>query len=523
MTRRLLLSLLLLGAMISANAAQPIAPPTGLRLAAIFTDNMVLQRDIAIPVWGWADAGEKVTVTIGDQKAEATAGPDGRWTVKLAPLAVGGPVEMTVAGKTTLKRSNILVGDVWVCSGQSNMGMTVKGSLNSEQEIASAKFPKIRLYTVDRLPSDKALIDTKGQWVECSPESVGGFSAAGYFFGREIHKALDVPVGLINTSWGGTIIEAWISPATMAKDPDNQYLTEKDQKGAEAYPKALENWQQNKEKLTAKWKDDVEKAKAACKQAPRAPQAPQDPAKNPNRVAVLYNGMVAPIVPFAVRGAIWYQGESNAGRSYQYRRLMTSLVTDWRTQWNQGEFPFFWVQLPNFMARAAEPGNSGWAELREAQAMALSLPKTGMAVTIDVGEADNIHPKNKQEVGRRLALSALTVAYGKPGERSGPLFDTIKIDGEKARIKFKQLGGGLVVKGEKLTGFAIAGEDKKFVWADASLDGDSVVVSSKTVAKPVAVRYAWADNPDCNLFNKEGVPASPFRTDDWPGVTLDKK
>jgi sialate O-acetylesterase len=290
----------------------------------------------------------------------------------------------------------------------------------------------------------------------------------------------------------------------------------------ENYPKAKENFEKNKEQLMAKWKEATEKAKAAGKQPPRQPKAPDSPEKDSHRPAVLYNAMIAPLIPYAIRGAIWYQGESNSGRAYQYRKLFPNMITDWRKNWGQGDFPFIFVQLANFMATKDQPADSAWAELREAQTMTLSLPKTGQAVIIDIGEGDNIHPKNKQDVGLRLSLAAQALVYGKEIVYSGPMFEALKIDGAKARVKFKHAGGGLVAKGEKLTGFAIAGEDKKFVWADATIEGDCVVLSAKDVAAPVAVRYAWADNPVCSLYNKEGLPACPFRTDDWPGVTKDK-
>lgn len=492
------------------------------KLPAVIGDHMVLQREATVPVWGWADAGEKVTVTFGDQKVEATTGADGRWRIDLKGLKAGGPFEMTIAGKNTIVVKDILVGEVWVGSGQSNMAMSVSNSRNSQEEIAAAKFPKIRLFSVTRATAAEPQTDVKGQWVECSPETVGGFSAAAYFFGRDLHKALDLPIGLIHTSWGGTPAEAWTSKTGLEAVPDFQPIFERDKTLMENYPKAKENFEKNKEQLMAKWKEATEKAKAAGKQPPRQPKAPDSPEKDSHRPAVLYNAMIAPLIPYAIRGAIWYQGESNSGRAYQYRKLFPNMITDWRKNWGQGDFPFIFVQLANFMATKDQPADSAWAELREAQTMTLSLPKTGQAVIIDIGEGDNIHPKNKQDVGLRLSLAAQALVYGKEIVYSGPMFEALKIDGAKARVKFKHAGGGLVAKGEKLTGFAIAGEDKKFVWADATIEGDCVVLSAKDVAAPVAVRYAWADNPVCSLYNKEGLPACPFRTDDWPGVTKDK-
>jgi len=503
------------------------------KLPAIIGSNMVLQADMKDPIWGWADAGEKVTVTIGDQKVEATAGAAGKWQVRLTAMKAGaGPLEMTVAGKNTLKLTNILVGEVWICSGQSNMGFTVKGGNNAEQEIAAAKYPKIRLFTVAHVTSDTPQDDVKGQWEECSPENVGGFTAVGYFFGCDLFKALGVPVGLVNTSWGGTPAEAWTSREALEADAALKPLFDRQKQSLGDYPKALEAWEKTKDKRLADWKAAADKAKAEGNAPPRKPQAPDEPNKSPRRPTALYNAMIAPLIPMGIRGAIWYQGEANSGRAMEYRKLFPAMIQDWRKRWGEGDFPFLFVQLANYMARAPEPADSNWALLREAQTMTLALPKTGMAVIIDIGDAGNIHPKNKQDVGKRLALAALATAYGKDVVYSGPMYESMKVEGDKVRLKFKHLGGGLVAKGgDKLTGFAIAGEDKKFVWADARIDGDTVVVSAKDVAKPVAVRYAWADNPECNFYNKADLPASPFRTDDWaadqapqrPGKAAKKK
>jgi len=494
------------------------------RLPAVFSDHMVLQQGIKVPVWGWAETGEKVTVSLGDQKATATANSGGRWQVGLKTLKAGGPHTMTVAGKNTITVGDILVGEVWVCSGQSNMQMSVRSSNNAQAEIAAATYPKIRLLTVARATADEPQTDCKAAWVACSPETVPNFSAAGYFFGRHLHQKRDVPVGLINTSWGGTRAEAWTSGDTLKADDDYKIFHTRDAQAIAGYAKAKENWEKTKDEKLAKWKEAADKAKAAGKRAPRKPRAPGDPKGSPHRPSVLYNAMIAPIVPHGIAGAIWYQGESNAGRAYQYRKLFPAMITDWRKHWGQGDFPFFFVQLANFMARSPEPQQSAWAELREAQSMTLALPKTGQAVIIDIGDAGNIHPKNKQDVGKRLALAARAIAYGETIVYSGPVYDAMKVESDKIRLTFKHTGGGLVAKGGgKLTGFAIAGADKTFVWADAAIDRDTIVVSNKDVAKPVAVRYAWANNPECNLYNKEGLPACPFRTDTWPGVTVEAK
>jgi len=513
MKKRLSLAFIGLGVM----AAFASAVQADVKLPAIIGSNMVLQADMKDPIWGWADAGEKVTVSLGDQKAEATAGAAGKWQVCLAAMKAGtGPLVMTVTGKNALKLENILVGEVWICSGQSNMEMSVKSSMDSEKEIAEAKYPKIRIFMVAKATSATPLTDCKGQWVECSPETVPNFSAVGYFFGRMLHKDLGVPVGLIGSNWGGTPAESWTSRETLEADPDLKAIIARFQSQIDNYTKAKEDWEKVKDKRLADWKAAADKAKAEGKQQPRRPEAPRDPAASPNRPSTLYNGMIAPLVPYGIRGAIWYQGESNAGRPVEYRKLFPAMITDWRKQWGEGDFTFLFVQLANFMARKDQPAESGWAALREAQTMTLSLPKTGMATIIDIGDATNIHPKDKQNVGKRLALAGEAGTYGKDVVFSGPMYESIKVEGDKVRLKFKHVGGGLVAKGDKLTGFAIAGEDKKFVWADAKIDGDTVVVSAKDVAKPVAVRYAWADNPECNLYNKADLPAVPLRTDDWP-------
>jgi len=487
------------------------AAPADVKLHALFTDNAVFQRDIAVPVWGIADPGEEVTVSCGSQKKSVKAGADGAWKVRLDPMKAGGPLEMTVTGKNTLAVKNILVGEVWICSGQSNMEMSLRSCAGGKEAVEASANPKIRLFTVPKKPAEAPVRDVNASWKECGPDITPGFSGAGYFFGRELQAALDVPVGLIHTSWGGTAAELWTSTRVLESGPELKPLAEGHQKAVAAFAEAKARHAEALEEH----KKTAEKAKAEGKESPPAPKAPRGPGMAPS---CLYNGMIAPLIPYGVGGAIWYQGESNAGRAAQYRTLFPAMITNWREDWGQEgparDFPFLFVQLANFMARKAEPGESGWAELREAQTMTLSLPKTGMAVIIDIGDAKDIHPKNKLDIGRRLALAAQHVACGKELVYSGPMYDAMTVEGEKARIRFKHVGGGLEAKGgEKLTGFAIAGEDKKYVWAEAKIEKDAVVVWSPSVAKPVAVRYAWADNPECNLVNKEGLPASPFRTD----------
>jgi len=469
-----------------------------LKLHALFSDGMVLQSDFACPVWGTVEPGEEISVSIAGQKKTAKAGADGKWSIKLDPLKSGGPHELVVGGRTTVTVRDVLVGEVWVCSGQSNMEWIVNSSNNAAEEKAAATYPKIRHFLVPKRQEAAPVSEVVGSWKLCSPETVGGFTAVGYFFGRELHQKLNVPVGLIHTSWGGTAAEVWTSKRVLD-------ATDVLKPMVEGYQKRSENY----EKQVAAYKEAAEKAKAEGKPAPKAPGG------KPMMPSCLYNGMIANIIPYGIKGAVWYQGESNAERAKEYQTLFPAMIKNWREDWGQGEFPFGFVQLANFKARKEQPADSSWAELREAQTLTLSLPKTGMAVIIDIGDAKDIHPRNKQDVGKRLALWAQSQVYQKDIVYSGPIYESMKVEEGKARISFKHVGGGLEAKGEKLTGFAVAGEDRTFYWADAKIDGKTVVVSSDQVAKPVAVRYAWADNPECNLYNKEGIPASPFRTDDW--------
>jgi len=491
------------------------------KLPAIIGDNMVLQRGKTTTMWGWGEPGEQIMVSVSwlSMAWEITADHTGKWTFKMNPPRTAGPHEMTLSGKNTIKLKNILVGEVWVCSGQSNMQMSVRSSANAEQEISKADYPNIRLFSVERKVADSPQTNCVGNWSVCSPQTVPGFSAAAYFFGRELHQQLDVPVGLIHTSWGGTPAEAWTRRDVLESEADCMPILQRFDEAMAKYPEEKKKYDES----LIKWKEAVETAKAEGKEPPRRPGPPFGPG-NPHSPAGLYNAMIAPLIPYGIGGAIWYQGESNAGRAYQYRKLFPAMITNWRSDWGQGTFPFLFVQLANFMAVDAEPVDSAWAELREAQLMTLALPNTGMAVIIDIGEADDIHPKNKQDVGKRLALWALAKTYGKDLVYSGPVYKSMKVEGNKIILDFEHVGGGLAAGGgEPLKGFAIAGADRKFVWADAKIDGNTIVISSDGVSEPVAVRYGWANNPICNLTNKEGLPATPFRTDDWPGITIDNK
>jgi len=494
------------------------------RLPALLSDNMVLQRDAPVPVWGWAEPGEEVTVSIAGQSQSAEADSAGSWRVTLDPLQAGGPHEMTVRGRSIITVSNVLVGEVWVGSGQSNMEVPVKLAMDAQKEIAAADYPEIRLFTVDRTPSLKPRQDVVGKWGACSGETVPDFSAVMYYFGRKLRGELGVPIGLVHSSWGGTIGQAWMSRQALESVPACKPNADQLQKQIDEYPDLVERfadyhkeWQAKIQPFEAAWHNWYVQAlelEKAGKPVPPAPPIPPIPGGR-NTPTCLYNGMIRPLMPFAVRGVIWYQGEGNAGAAEQYRTLFPALIRSWRKDWGQGDFPFLFVQLANFKPIKDEPTESAWAELREAQLLTLSaVPNTGMAVAIDIGDVWNIHPLNKQDVGKRLALGALALAYSRDIVCSGPIYARMSREGSGIRLHFTHVGGGLVTKGdERLKGFAISGADGEFVWADAVIDGDTVVVRSDRVTAPADVRYAWADNPVCNLYNKAGLPASPFRTD----------
>jgi len=504
---------------------KPLADST-IKLPALFCDNMILQQNTNAPVWGKAAPGAKISVSIGKRTAKTVADKNGKWLARLKTPKAGGPYTLTLSdgGKPVILK-NVAVGEVWVCSGQSNMQWTVRSSNDAEEETKNANYPNIRLFSVKRKTSQNPLDDVGGKWTSCSPTSVLHFSAVGYFFGRHLHKNLNVPVGLINSSWGGTRAEAWTSTEMLKSDKElSPIVTAWDKWFAEDYAAACKKYEEkiagHKLRL-AQWKKDKAEGKKVTKTAPRRPRHPYGPTSQ-HHPANLYNAMIAPLIPYAIQGAIWYQGESNAGRSYQYRKLFKAMITDWRNRWGRGDFPFLTVQLANFRSRSDKPTASAWAELREAQLMSLELPNTGLAVIIDIGAANDIHPRNKQDVGKRLALWALGNTYDKNIVFSGPLYSGMQKEGSKIRVRFKHTGSGLVARGDKLAAFSIAGKDMKFVWADTKIDGNTVLVWSDKIKNPAAVRYGWQNNPPCNLYNKEGLPASPFRTDSWPGVT-DKK
>jgi len=459
-------------------------------LPSIIGDGMVLQREMPAPIWGWADPGEKVTVSFAGQSKSVNADNEGKWMVKLDAMKANSSEQgLTVKGKNTITLGQVLVGEVWICSGQSNMEWSVGNSLNAKEEIANADHPMIHLFNVPgHITSDKPQEKGPGKWAACSPDSVKGFSAVGYFFGRRLHQELNVPIGLVGSNWGGTRIEPWVSLDGFRSVPE------------------LENLATEVEKL---WSD-------GGKVNGRTPSA-------------IYNAMINPLAPYAMRGAIWYQGESNGNEGISYHHKKTALINGWRKLFNPN-LAFYWVQLADFRQASEDPaGGDGWANLREAQRTSLNIDNTGMAVIHDIGNAKDIHPRNKQDVGSRLAQWALHQNYGRDDlVPAGPLYRSLKVDGNKVRLSFDHVGKGLMVgtkdglspavedKGAKLGRFAIAGNDKAWHWADAVIDGDNVVVSSKDVANPVAVRYGYTMNPrGANLYNKDGIPASPFRTDNW--------
>ena len=635
-------------ASLSLMATPHAAPAARLALPAILSDGAVIQIGRPVPVWGWATAGANVTVRLAGQERKGVAGKDGRWKVSFKAIAPGPIGDLTVTeGAAKVVAHDLLAGEVWVCSGQSNMGFGLNGVLDATNEVRAANFPQIRLFAQEGLVSDMPLPDTAAKWKTCTPEAAGGFTAVGYFFGRELHQQLKIPVGLINASWGGTNIESWMDAPTLRaskggrdwlaaweararKDPsmvrDRWTLEIRDiaflpRDGSAAVPlSAVEP--SSAAPMTARWTDvwqgsgatigfsatqpggatlevamvpggwahaiRVVAPQGAAVDASRfsavrvtvrgkgryllrlgmkdvwpweahrsaiftpkgdwtevvvpfnsvkpidwAPQKPYDPgvltnvcflaesALGPNDVAAgLFNGEIHPLMPHAIRGAIWYQGENNAGMADRYRELFPAMIRGWRKGWGQGDFPFLFVQLANYMGASEDAKDSAWAELRDAQRGTLALRNTGMAVAIDLGDALDIHPKDKKTVGVRLALNALATVYGRKIEYSGPTFTSLKPQAGALRLTFTHTTGGLQARGGgPLRGFSIAGMDKLFHRAGAVVDGDSLLVRSADVKAPVAVRYAWSDNPVCNLINGENLPASPFRTDTWPGVT----
>jgi sialate O-acetylesterase len=533
----------------------PLATQAEVRMPAIFGDHMVLQQQSVLPVWGWASPGELVQVTFKNQTRQAISTTEGTWRVNLDPVDAGSDADtLTVRGKhNTLVFKDVLVGDVWIASGQSNMEFGIQTDKRGEEAIARAKDSQIRFFFVPWAIALQPNTDIgpamppsalNGIWVVCDPSTMRanwgwhGISAVGYYFATDIRRVTGHPVGLIATYKGGTPAQAWVSLSGLEKDnilahyvADHQAILADFARARSAYSQARADY----EAKLKKWNEATQSAKTPdqIRLIGPSPKAPSSPDGGYSAPANLFNGMVAPIIPYAIKGVIWYQGESNASNpreGNEYGTLFPRLISDWREKWSQGNFPFLFVQLPNINSLAKTPSEGRWPWVREAQRKtALSLPNAGMATTIDLGDADNLHPPDKLYVGRRLALVARHVAYGQDLVYSGPMYNSMTIEGDRIRLTFQNTGSGLAIGvpppssdgkvqlvPSRLTGFGVAGEDRNFVWASAKIDGNSVVLSAEGLEHPVAARYDWGQNPYGDLYNKEGLPASPFRTDDWP-------
>ncbi len=493
-------------------------------LPAIFGSNMVMQRDHANPVWGWADKGEKITVTIAGQIHETIAKTDGSWRVTLNPMkASTNPLTLSIKGDNEVEFKNVLIGEVWLCSGQSNMGMSVNRADDADLEIMTANYPKLRIISIPPVGTQEVQKNFSGQWEALTPTSAQNFSAVGYFFGRQIHQSLNVPVGLIDNAWGGSACEAWIRRDLLQKHSAAQPYMEAWRKTENEFDPSAALTQY--EKRLAQWKESAKKLRAEKKSLPKPPRKPRNPLTGQHRPANLYNGVLKPIIGYGIRGAIWYQGENNSSRAKAYRSVFPLMIQNWRDDWGQGDFPFYWAQLADFRAENSAPEDDTWPELREAQTLTLDkLSNVGQAVIIDVGEGRDIHPRNKQVVGRRLARLALAKDYGMKIPHESPRFKSMEIQDNKAIISFEHVTGGLYsFDSNDPLGFAICGQDKKFVWAEARIKGKhQIEVWAESIKSPVAVRYAWANNPKCNLYDRDGsvtLPVTPFRTDDFPMVT----
>lgn len=478
----------------------PVSLAAEVAMPKLFSDHMMIQRNLPVHVWGTGVAGEAVSVTFRGETRETITDTLGRWSLYLPPADAGGPYVLSIKGTNTITFQDVLVGDVWVASGQSNMEFQMSWAADSQKEIAAARYPQIRLFHFEKKASDYALSDGNAKsWSACTPESVSDFSAVAYFFAREIQQREHVPIGVIESSWGGTPAEAWTSLAALSSDASLMpvfaaYATMTDQEEVNR----LEVKQEQKE---------IEQAKAAGRPTPKFSWRPPVESWKPG---ALYNGMIAPLVAFPIRGVIWYQGESNSvlNRAPLYGRLFPAMIQDWRNRWAEGDFPFLFVQIANFTSTPAED----WPAIREAQRKTLALKNTAMAVTIDIGNPEDVHPTDKQDVGARLAVAARAVAYGEKVEYSGPLYRLSAKEGKGIRLWFDHAESGLVAKHGKLTGFEIAGADNKFVPADVQIEGSTILVSSPQVPEPKLVHYGWSNSPECNLYNKEGLPASPFET-----------
>ena len=479
--------------------------------ASVFSDHMVLQQGQPVAVWGAASPNEEVSVRLDGLIARGVADEGGKWLVHLPPHEAGGPFELVVRASNEVKIRDVLVGEVWVCSGQSNMSWAMRQHKDTKAALEESADTELRVIQFPRVSSRSPQHSVKASWQVAGPAPLENFSAVAYGFGRHLRAELGVPVGLVHTSWGGTRAEAWTRESSLAEHEVLQPILQRWEEIYARYPEAVERH----EAALAEWQEQADAAKAAGNKAPRRPRAPVGPDDRhaPGR---LHNGMLRPLVPMTFRGAIWYQGESNAARAFQYRTLFPTLIADWRDTFGRGQLPFLFVQLAAFEDKRAHP--HAWAELREAQAMTLQVPNTGMACTIDLGVQNNIHPPHKLEVGRRLALQALAATYGKDVVASGPRLSHFTIEGDVIRLHFDHIGGGLVQRGDALRGFEVAGADGVYEAAGARIDGDDVLVGG-AMSEPRHVRYAWRHWPEISLFNRAGLPAEPFRTDTRPGVT----
>jgi sialate O-acetylesterase len=515
MKKPLLILLLLLASALTAAA--------NVTLPDVISDAMVLQRDRAVPIWGKADPGESVTVKFGNQAKTAVAGSDGKWIIRLSPMrASATPQTLIIEGRNRVELKDILVGEVWLVSGQSNMQRLLSETANGEQAIAGANHSLIRLFNVSRQVAFKHAPPPLGVWRACTPESVKEFSAAGYYFGVELEKELNVPIGLLNSSYGGSQAEAWTPVEYLLASPDLKPTVDRTKVWDEERPRVKADY----DEAIKKWRVEADKAKAAGARPQPSPAVP-DALREYRVASSIYDGMIGPLIPFAVRGAFWYQGESNEARAQQYGLLLPTMIRAWRERWGEGDFPFGIIQLPNYRDPKPDPADEPWSFIREAQRQtAQTTRNAGLIVTIDIGEARDIHPKNKLDVGKRMALWALAEVYGRKITSTGPMFQSSKIAGPKIVLTFAAAGAGLKIRdGDKLDEFAIAGADHKWVWAEAKIVGKNrVEVWSPGIAQPQAVRYAFNNNPKHpNLTNETGLPASPFRTDDWPGPTDGKR
>ena len=500
------------------------------QLNPLFSSGAVLQQGVDIPIWGTAREKEHISIQLDGETVSCVA-LNGKWMARLKPHKAGGPFVLTVKGENTVVVENICIGEVWFCSGQSNMAFNLGAAANAAEEVPTAHHPFLRMFTVPKKTAVQPMENADGKWVECSPATAAGFSAVAYYFGRDIHKSTGVPVGLIHSSWAGSPAQAWTSLSGLKRDPafggyvataENLMATYPE--AAAKYPQQLSDFEEKMrlwdeetgatyKKTIDAWNAENEKNKAEGRvllpkpvPAVPAPKRPVPPEGNSSDPTTLFNAMVAPIMPYAIKGVIWYQGESNSSKALEYRSLFPRLISDWRQKWGQGEFPFLFVQIAPY--REQPP------EIRDAQLATLKkVSNTAMVVTTDSGDPANIHPPYKEPVGQRLALAARALAYGERIEFSGPLLKSAEFGSAQAILRFDHIGSGLISKNGDLKGFSISGADTKFLPARASIIDDAVLVSSEEVKMPVAVRYGWANAPDVNLFNKEGLPASPFQTE----------